>query len=152
MIIHKYKVELDNYWTDKWLIYPIGDIHWGHQGCDKVALRQTIRTVANNPYARWIGMGDYGEFITYQHPYFDPSSVDKSTRVWEMKQWARREVGKIADELYPIKDKCIGILRGNHEKFISDRGDIDPAQELAEKLQTKYLGYECMIRVYVLIQ
>lgn len=148
MIIHTIEIKLDNYF-DKWSIYPIGDIHLGNVGCDKLALRKTVREVDEKKDAYWIGMGDYAEFITHLDKRFEPENVDAKLRVQELARLVKHQTEQVIQELSPIQDKCLGIKRGNHEKTVSDRGEDDPARDLAEKLNTKYLGYESMTRIYV---
>ena len=45
-------------------LYPIGDIHAGTKHCTESDLLKIIAEVKDDPQAIWIGMGDYGEFIT----------------------------------------------------------------------------------------
>lgn len=148
MITHTLEIKLDNYF-DKWSIYPIGDIHLGNVGCDKPALRKTVKEISEKKDAYWIGMGDYAEFIGHLHPYFEPENIDKDLKIQQLRHFAKHQVNEVFKELSPIKDRLLGIKRGNHEKMVSDKGDYDPAQELSEMFETKYLGYESMMRIYV---
>jgi len=148
MITHTVDIALDNY-RDEWTIYPLGDIHLGNVGFDKLALRKTVQEIQKRENIVWIGMGDYGEFISHLDPRFDPENVDRKTKVQQLQFFAQHQVDEIEKELAPIANKCVGIKRGNHEKVISDRFLYDPAHDLAKRFNTKYLGYESMTRFYV---
>ena len=148
MIKQLIDIQLENYF-DTWSLYPIGDLHKGHVGHDKFKLRKVVKEIEDNPNARWIGMGDYGEYIDWLDKRFDPDTVDKDMRVFEFKDIAQALNQRIIKDLEPIKDKCIGLLRGNHEKVYTDRKSFDPANDLAERFNVKYLGYESMTRISV---
>lgn len=148
MITQTITLTLDPY-TTSWSLYPIGDIHKGHVGHDKNALRKVIKQIEDNPHAYWIGMGDYGEYIDWLDKRFDPNSVDKSVYVHEFKNVAQVLNRLIVTDLEPIKDKCLGLLRGNHEKTYAERKSFDPAADLAERFKVKYLGYEALTRITI---
>ena len=144
MIVHKVEIKVKTE-TIPWRLYPIGDIHLGNVGCDKAALRAIIKKVADDPAGHWIGMGDYAEYIGWTDPRFDAESIDADYKVNEFKYWGQRMNRDVMKYLEPIADKCIGILSGNHEKSVADRYLFDPARDLAKRLKTKYLMYECML-------
>jgi len=150
LITHKVTINLDSTNTQTWRLYPIGDIHLGNVGCDKTALSRTIKTIKDDPLARWIGLGDYAEYIGWTDPRFEPESVDKEYKVNDFKYWGQRMNRDVIKHFEPIADKCIGLMSGNHEKTVADRYLFDPTADLAERLKAKYLGYECMIGFKVL--
>jgi len=76
-----------------------------------------IRAIAADPFARWIGMGDYGEFIGFNDGRrFDPDAVSDRIRVSDLGKLGKKCMEEVRDFLLPIKDKCVGILQGNHER------------------------------------
>lgn len=150
MITHTIELKVEKPISEIISLYPLGDIHLGNVGCDKNGLRRKVKEIAENPLAYWIGMGDYAEYIGYLDPRFEAENVDPEYKVHEFKYWGQRMNRDVVKELEPIKEKCLGMLRGNHEKTVSDKYLFDPALDLAERFKTKYLGYECMLRIYVI--
>lgn len=149
MELHTYEIKLPKSYRQEWHLYPIGDIHYTNIGCDKIALARDIKKIADNPLAYWIGMGDYDEYITYGDPRFDPTSFNKEERIVFLKEMGQKQTRRIASIFEPIKDRCIGITEGNHELEYRKRHDHDPAATLAQKLETKFLSYEALTRIYV---
>lgn len=45
----------------------------------------------------------------------------------------------------PIKDKCIGLLYGNHEESIRVSNHNNVAQNICDKLDVQNLGYSCFV-------
>jgi len=148
LISQSIEISLDSF-LDAWSLYPLGDIHKGHVGHDKLTLKKTVAAIADNPLAYWIGMGDYGEYIDWLDKRFDPSNVSRDMRVYEFRDVAQALNRVITKDLDPIKDKCLGIGRGNHEKAYTDRKSFDPAADLADRFKAKYLGYEALTRISV---
>ena len=149
MELHTFEVKLPDSYRQEWRLYFIGDIHYSHLGCDRRALNGDIKEVAATPNAYWFGMGDYDEYITFTDPRFDPEAFDKDTKVDFLKMMGEKQTRKIVDVLEPIKDKCIGIVEGNHELEYGKRNDYDPAVGVAKGLNTKFLSYEALTRIYV---
>lgn len=148
MEIHTYEVKLPSY-AQPWRIYPIGDMHFSHQGCDRACLRRDIKEIETDENAYWFGMGDYDEYINFKDPRFDPSSFSKDERIDFLKSMGQKQTRRIVDLFEPIKHKCIGIVEGNHELAFRNHNDFDPAPEIAEQLKTKYLSYEALTRIYI---
>ena len=108
--------------SDLWYIKPLGDIHVGSINCDEAQLNKDIQWILEND-ALWVGMGDYMECITRKDTRFRPEDMaawcqGESDISEAQLQWF---VGK----LQPIKDKCIGLIKGNHEDAIYDKWDND---------------------------
>jgi len=130
----------------EWKLYPIGDSHLGTKHCTESDLRKTIDEIKDNPFALWIGMGDYGEFIT------------PSDKRWDFKviaDWLKDDqdnIGEcqtdyIAALLKPIQDKCIGLIEGNHEDSIRHFLHVDVQKNLCKRLDVTNLGYSAWVRL-----
>ena len=50
--------------SDVFNVIPIGCIHAGTEFCLEDMIRAKVKEVKSNPFTLWVGMGDYGEFIT----------------------------------------------------------------------------------------
>ena len=137
---------------DKINLIGLGDIHLGHAGCDKQKLGQVIDYIKNNQNCYWIGMGDYAECININDKRFDPQSIDRDFEIKNLSDLVSRQYQTIKKLLYPIRDKCIAILCGNHEETIRLRYFRDIALDLARELKVRpkqrlYLGYSGFIRL-----
>jgi hypothetical protein len=137
-------------------LYPIGDIHLGAAACDLGHFRRTVAQVAADPYARWIGMGDYGDFILPEDPRWKMSVLDWKRLGYrkgrpDLRNLAQEYRDMIRAELEPIKAKCIGLLDGNHDDYMKDKYHLDVVGELCDWTGAPYLGYTALIRVEVLV-
>lgn len=127
-------------------LYPLGDIHAGTKHCVESDLKKTIAEIKDDRQAIWIGMGDYGEFITPNDKRWDSLVIS---------EWLKDNQDNIAEEqtkylvnlLSPIKDKCIGLLEGNHEDAIRRYLKVHVQKNLCERLGLQNLGYSCWVRL-----
>ncbi len=93
--------------------------------------------------AYWIGMGDYGEFITPHDPRWDGGVIAG----WlSPDNIAYDLVNHIYELISPIKDKCIGLLYGNHEDAIKKHNHDNVQKMLCDKLGVTDLGYSAFVR------
>jgi len=106
-----------------WKLYGLGDIHIGALNCAEKEFRRVVKKIQNDPRAIWVGGGDYCDAVILS----DAKRFDVNTLPnWMLTGGAnkvRRNIGdmvkaqqdrflKIVD---PIKDKCMGLIEGNHE-------------------------------------
>jgi len=128
-------------------LYFLGDIHAGTIHCAEDELRETINDIKNDPKARVIGMGDYGEFITPKDPRFDPNL--KSIAPWlrdDMDDIGMAQVEWVTHLFKPIKKKIVGLLYGNHEEAIRIHNHTNVIKHLCRKLEVPNLGYSSFVR------
>jgi hypothetical protein len=101
-------------------LYFLGDIHEGNCNVNYDALKEAVKTIKEDPYAYWIGMGDYIEAITYQgDKRFDPLSISRKYNINDLKDLPYRQAEHAYSFLKPIEDKCLALLGGNHEEVYS---------------------------------
>lgn len=130
----------------EWRLYPIGDTHLGTKHCTEGELQKAISEVKDNSTALWIGMGDYGEFITPSDKRWDSKSIagwliDEQDNIPEV------QTEYIYKLFEPIKDKCIGLIEGNHEDAIRRFLHVDVQKNLCKRLELPNLGYSCWVRL-----
>lgn len=127
--------------TELFTIVPIGDIHEGNIGCCEKTLLEQIDWIKNNKNVFWIGMGDFAEAINYSDPRFDIKSVSRKYRgeLGDIDMMVQLQVDTICKLFEPIKDKCLGLHRGNHEECIRRYFHYDILYELWKKLKVKLL-------------
>lgn len=139
---------------DTFRLYYLTDLHLGAKACDERQLKRDIEAIRNDPFARWIGGGDYVDGICH--------AGDRRYRPSVLAKWALGyddvmsvEAKYTVKMLTPIADKCLGLVKGNHEfgaeKFYDRQlyweivtGVAEAAGKAPEKLA---LGVEGFVRV-----
>jgi len=124
---------------------PFGDQHLGGRDCDVAAIKRDVASVAEDPDTYWLQMGDAGEFIDVKDRRFSPGMytqryMDAMHRDGDV----HMEMVKHYGELYAsIKDKCLAVLKGNHEERVWQRLNIDLGTAIALTLERPdlLLGY-----------
>jgi len=128
-------------------LYPLGDIHLGAKGCAYKLFKQTVAEIAADPLALWLGMGDYADFIGPSDKRWDADTVTPGIPLQSLAYWGEYMKALVVDALKPIKDKCVGMLYGNHE----DKYEIQHSQRLhhwmVEELGVRDLGYSCLLDI-----
>lgn len=99
-------------------IIPLGDLHIGNAACDEDGIVKAVEYIASNPNAYWIGMGDYGDFINMRDHRFDPSALASWVTTRDLVDLAGAQKKRILDIIDPIAHKCLGLVKGNHDKKI----------------------------------
>ena len=118
--------------SDAFRLVLMSDLHLGTRYCDERLLRQTVQSIADDPFALWLGLGDYCEWINRK----DPRAKESDRAVWlhgidDIAGVQSANIGKI---LTPIADKCIGMIKGNHEYSIDQHTERDVYGGLVNKL------------------
>jgi hypothetical protein len=108
--------------SDFWWLRPLGDFHLGSVNCDEAQLDKDIRWILEHD-ALWIGMGDYCEFISRKDRRFRPE--DQAEWLQGEGDVSEAQLQRLVSKLQPIKDKCVGLVKGNHEDQIYDIWDND---------------------------
>lgn len=102
-------------------ITPIGDIHYGGRDCNVKLLRACVRKIADDPLHFWVGMGDYSEWIIPGDPRFDFRDLSPEEKAGQLHGMVTEQERGVVAELLPIKDRCLGMLEGNHEHKLTKR-------------------------------
>lgn len=143
MQVIDYRVEYPSR-SSVYRIYPLGDMHAGTIHCSEHKIRSKVQQIKDDPFARWIGLGDYGEFIGKSDPRFD----GKCIAPWvDPNEIAESEIDFIVNLFNPIKDKCIGLIEGNHEDAFRKHQDGDPQKQICKRLGLANLGYTAFINL-----
>jgi len=125
-------------------LYGLGDIHAGSIHCAESKIKEKVDEIKHNKRALWIGMGDYSDCVTTKDKrwgaYGLASWVNQGDIVNSQKEW-------LSKLFMPIKDKCLGLLTGNHEETIHDRHDDDIARHLCTDLSVPFLSYACFVEL-----
>lgn len=138
-------------------LYPLGDIHLGAAACDIDDFRRTVKQIAADPNAYWLGMGDYGDLIMPSDPRWAFTGHDWKRLGFTNGRPTVSDLGVqhrdlIERELAPIAPKCLGLLYGNHEDAFAKHYFIDVARYLADRFKVPMLGYTALIRLEIEIK
>lgn len=124
-------------------IYAGGDEHGGIKHCAETEIKEFVYTVQHDPFCRWVGMGDKGEFITPSDPRWDSKVVTD----WLHDDNIAEDLTKWYCGLYdPIADDCEGLLEGNHEYAIKKYSHVDVQKNICERLKVDDIGYSAFLR------
>lgn len=127
---------------DVFHLYLLGDEHVGTIHHTAKQFRKKVKEIQEDEKALWIGMGDVGEFITPRDKRWDEGSIAD----WvERDNIGSSQVNYAYEVLSPIKDKCVGLLYGNHEDSIRRYNHQNVHKDLCDKLGVKNLGFSCFI-------
>jgi len=128
-------------------IYCLGDVHAGTVHCVEEHIKRKVNEIAHTKNAYWIGMGDYGEFITPKDKRFDPNQ--NAIAGWlEPDNIAYKQTKWICELLNPIRKKCIGLLYGNHEESMRVFNHDNVHKNICEELEVDNLGFSCFVRLF----
>jgi len=113
-------------------IVPLTDIHLGNQACDEKLLRHWVKDIAESENTYWVGLGDYCEFISRK----DWRTDEEAYASW---LWGKHDVilpqqERLLDILSPIADKCLALLKGNHEMDTYRRENRDVYAPFCENM------------------
>lgn len=106
------------------MLVPFGDLHVGYGTMNRQKVDAVVDFIQEHD-CNWIGMGDYIDNTPPQHKYFDWETTDLSPQ---------DQVIEYCEIIEPIKDKCIGLLNGNHE-VRSIRSGYDPVKQILRILK-----------------
>jgi len=141
--------------TDKFYLYPIGDTHVGAYNCAESHLKQYVDYIKNKENAYWFGGGDLCNCIIPQDTkrfdlralpdwLFLGSAMNIKEALLDI---AKQERNRLCEILDPIKDKCIGLLEGNHEYSIMKTTNSGHHYLVCETLKTQNLTDCAFIRL-----
>jgi predicted phosphodiesterase len=133
---------------DEWRLWIVGDIHLGNRACAVRRFRETVDKIKQDPRSIWIGLGDYAEYIGYRDVRFDPDCVSEDVKVTDLGRLGRVHQQAFIEEVVSIKDKCVGLLKGNHEDAYERHNHMaNLHDETCETLGVRNLGYSCFIDI-----
>ena len=141
-IVIPYKIS-----NSEFRLFCLGDIHAGTVHCVEEHIKRKVVEIKEKKNTYWIGMGDYAEFITPRDKRFDPSL--RSISGWvEPDNIAHCQTEWLTKLFEPIKEKCVGLLYGNHENSIRIYNHDNVIKNLCDKLEVDNLGYSCFLRLF----
>lgn len=111
-------------------LHPICCWHIGAAQCDLKFIHDTVAEIADDPSARWIYMGDGGECVT---------KLSKGN-IFEQTLSPQEQHDYLYDTFFPIRDKGLWGIRGNHGNRIDIESGLSFDKSLMTALAIPYLG------------
>jgi hypothetical protein len=111
--------------SDRFVIVPIGDVHLGAKACDEELLKHTVSKIKNTPNYYWIGMGDFCDYISLSDPRFNAGAIADWIKLSDLHNLSKVQTDRFVEMLAPIADKCLGLVKGNHEDVIRKHYERD---------------------------
>lgn len=113
-------------------IYPLGDIHVGSENFDHARFKNWIEMVSADPYGYVVIVGDT----------VDNGLKNSKTNSYEAVMRPREQKEYLKRMLFPIRDRIIGAVRGNHEERSVKESDDCPLYDVMSKLDIEELYRE----------
>src|SRR5262245_40094142 len=133
--------------SDVFTVWGLGDLHMGHMGCDEKSIDRDIKDIKDDPFSLWIGLGDYGDYITPRDKRWHPGSTTAEAMA-NIGRYGTYMRDKVHDKFEPIADKCLGMLIGNHEdKYFQQTDQEDAHAWVCQELGVANLRYSSIFDV-----
>lgn len=113
-------------------IYFLTDWHLGSIYCDERRLQEDIERVASDSLAWWIGGGDLCDFIQRRDPRHVESTL--APWLWGVDDVVQAQIERACKIIEPVREKCLALVKGNHEDLILTRWERDVYQRLVERV------------------
>ena len=142
MEITKYVIDYGTHNDDaQILIVPFGDFHVGNKNANKSKLESYAKWIADTENIYWYGTGDYSDAIIHSdEKRYDFDSLDPKLPTPDEQYFYNQSL------LEPIKDRCFGLMLGNHDLELQRRhAHRYVANQLCPALNVPFLGYNCFI-------
>ena len=127
LVVHKLSTGLQEI-----RIYPLGDLHIGSPDFNIQLFDAWLKKVSEDDYARVVILGDM----------LDNGLKNSKTNVYDAPIRPREQKEWLKNKLYPIKDKILVAVPGNHERRSSRETDDCPLYDVMCKLDIEDLYRE----------
>lgn len=147
-------------------IRPFYDIHYGASGCDVSQLLADIDFVKRTPNCYWFFGGDVCDSINISDKRKDLNTMalnfrhknnkyqkeqDKIDSTIDFDNFINQQIDDICKMFKPIKDKCIGVVQGNHEHKVKVVYHADITERLCSYFNAPNLSETAMLRMRVVM-
>lgn len=118
-------------------VVPMGDIHYGNPLCSIKHLDRVIGFVGGNEDVYYVLPGDLCEssIKSSKGDIFTQVGTPQDQRDWIIKRFE------------PIKSKCLGVVRGNHEERIYKDTGVDICKDIADALGAPYRPEGMLLKI-----
>lgn len=146
MVISDYEIVLNGR-SDSIKLYAMGDFHLGAKGHDSWRFKRDIKRIEEDPSAYWIGLGDYIDAIEKRdEKRFAPSDINPDLYP-HLDILPQIERDMLIEQIRPIANKCLGLIRGNHEGQYQKRHSFDVIRDVCQILSIPDLSDMAFVRL-----
>ncbi len=124
--------------------YYVGDVHEGAANFNGKAFAEAVRMIATDGDA-WIGIGDYIDAIPYWDKRFNVYEVGEKYAIRDLDDLPKQQCEKFMEAIEPIKDKCIGLLYGNHEDKYCHNASFDVVRHMCNVMEVPNLRHKAWV-------
>ena len=118
--------------------------HFGYRGVAFDKLETEIDFIENDPWSRWLHLGDSGEYITSNDKRFEIGALDPE---YHRDDYVDHQVDVASQVFERIGKQGVGFIMGNHEDSYLKFSKSNPAKRIAKSLSVPFLGYTALIRL-----
>jgi len=113
----------------------LADTHLGNANAKERELRVLVEQIKQEPLTYWVHLGDMCEYIQMSDPRFDAHDLAG----WLLDADSLADIGRAETTRFlrimsPVKDKCLALVRGNHEASILRHSECDAYARIVEGL------------------
>jgi len=130
-------------------IYLLGDVHIGSANFARPEFVKSVNMIKESG-GYWIGMGDYVDCITTRDPRFNPFEIAKEFGVRDMANLPMAQANEFMKLIEPIKDKCLGLISGNHEDKYRQHNGTDITDYICQTIGATNLRQKAWINLRIL--
>ena len=128
--------------SDEFTLWVLGDLHVGAGACVEHMIARDVQRIKDDPHAFWVGIGDNCDHIGPKDKRWDAGALADWITVQDLGNLGMVCTKRVLDLLMPIKDKCLGMLYGNHEASYMKQNEQSKLHSwLCAELDAPDLGY-----------
>ena len=128
------------------ITYYLGDVHEGAANHCDAAFKQAVDMIASDADA-WIGLGDYVDAINHNDPRFNPQEISERYSIKDLEDLPKKQSDNFIKSITPIKDKCLGLIYGNHEDAYRRHNTFDCVNYMCERLGLENLRHKAWVNL-----
>ncbi len=118
--------------------------HFGSRGIAIDQLQDDIFKVKDDPWARWLHLGDAGEFISVNDKRFQMGELDPR---YNCDAPIDLQVDDTIRTFSRIRKQGVGFIMGNHEDSYLCKNQSNPGRRITKGLGIDLLGFTTLIRL-----
>lgn len=122
-------------------LYYISDIHAKERGFQEELLKKHVEIIRKDPCALVVLGGDHASYICTRDKRMDFEGLSTNIKANDLADWAEFLINCSVDLLYPIKNKIILAIKGNHETKYTKMNQQDVHKSFCDRLGIFNGGY-----------
>lgn len=125
-------------------MHALGDTHLGSLACDESILKGHLLDIQKEKNSSIILMGDLLDLVSEDDKRWSPETIARKYNIEDLGNWSDLLIDAVSGLLFPVKNKILFSLSGNHETGYEKKHHIQVSRKICKNLQTSYGGYDCL--------